>query len=246
MSSPPSNPSRKDTPSLNRWGVNTVVRDFSLILIQAVLLFWSAGRSDWLNARIYIMWLLIYTVVFSIAMIRGNPELLNRRGQAMKALRAIETKNFDRTFFKFYTPLLLLTPIILGLDAGRFRWSSMPVALFLTGIFLMIIGHIVFGWAMYSNHYFEGTVQIQKDRGHQVCTAGPYRYVRHPGYLGQILVFIGTPLVLESWWGFIPAGVIVVLFGLRTAWEDRTLREELQGYREYTNHVRYRLFPLVW
>jgi protein-S-isoprenylcysteine O-methyltransferase Ste14 len=89
-------------------------------------------------------------------------------------------------------------------------------------------------------------VSIQKDRGHTVVTDGPYRYVRHPGYAGSILFTIATPLVLGSLWAFIPCGLAAALFVVRTALEDRTLQEELDGYKEYAQQTRYRLLPGIW
>jgi protein-S-isoprenylcysteine O-methyltransferase Ste14 len=88
--------------------------------------------------------------------------------------------------------------------------------------------------------------RIQDDRGQAVVTAGPYRYVRHPMYLGVILLFLGIPMALGSWWALLPGAAIGLLFVLRTAKEDRMLRDELPGYTEYAQRVRYRLVPDVW
>ena len=108
------------------------------------------------------------------------------------------------------------------------------------------LGYALFMWAMVSNAYFSEVVRIQEDRGHQVATDGPYRFVRHPGYAGAILSFLGSPLLLGSWWAFIPTALGVGGYILRTALEDKTLQLELGGYREYTERVRYRLIPGVW
>jgi len=101
-------------------------------------------------------------------------------------------------------------------------------------------------WAMSANAYLSTMVRIQDDRGHQVVTTGPYRYVRHPMYVGTIFFGLCMPLFLGSWWTFVPCGLIVILFIIRTALEDRTLRDELPGYAEYAERVRYRLLPGVW
>jgi protein-S-isoprenylcysteine O-methyltransferase Ste14 len=99
---------------------------------------------------------------------------------------------------------------------------------------------------MAANAYFSMVVRIQEDRGHAVVTDGPYRFVRHPGYLGSILFALATPLVLGSLWAFVPCGLGAVLFIVRTALEDKTLQKELPGYREYAERVRYRLLPGIW
>jgi protein-S-isoprenylcysteine O-methyltransferase Ste14 len=89
-------------------------------------------------------------------------------------------------------------------------------------------------------------VRIQVDRGHVVCDSGPYRVVRHPGYAGNILPLLGIVLALGSVWTIIPAVAALIIAVIRTALEDRTLQEELPGYREYTRRVRYRLIPGVY
>jgi protein-S-isoprenylcysteine O-methyltransferase Ste14 len=89
-------------------------------------------------------------------------------------------------------------------------------------------------------------VRIQEDRGHKAVTSGPYAIVRHPGYVGMILLFGITPTFLGSWWGLIPSGLMIAIFVFRTAMEDKTLHEELPDYRAYAEKVRYRLLPGIW
>jgi len=136
--------------------------------------------------------------------------------------------------------------IVAALDL-RFAWSSpKPLAVHLIGTGAMALGFALFMWAMASNAFFSEVVRIQEDRGHQVATDGPYRLVRHPGYTGAILSFLGTPLLLGSWWAFIPTVIGIGGYVLRTALEDRTLQLELEGYRAYTERVHYRLIPGMW
>jgi len=96
------------------------------------------------------------------------------------------------------------------------------------------------------NRFFTSTVRIQTERGHQVCDSGPYRFVRHPGYAGSLLGVVGIPLALDALWAFVAAAFALVVSVVRTALEDRTLMENLPGYREYARRVRYRLFPGLW
>jgi protein-S-isoprenylcysteine O-methyltransferase Ste14 len=109
-----------------------------------------------------------------------------------------------------------------------------------------VLGDLIFLWAMAENKFFTKMVRIQKERGHYVVTGGPYRYVRHPGYVGWYIMMIGLAVALGSLWGFIPAGILLALMLVRTALEDRTLRKELAGYEDYAQRVRYRLIPGVW
>jgi len=114
------------------------------------------------------------------------------------------------------------------------------------GYTLLIAGIVGLTWAESVNKFFEPTVRIQRDRGHSVIDTGPYAIVRHPGYVAACLVCSGVPLSLGSLWALIPAILSCLLLVLRTIWEDRTLRDELAGYEEYTQRVRYRLIPAVW
>lgn len=135
--------------------------------------------------------------------------------------------------------------VLAGLDA-RYGWSTMPLSMTFIGclLFLPVIG---FGlWAMAVNSYFSITVRIQEERGHQVCTTGPYKFVRHPGYVSFILSVASIPLILGSWWACLASGILIVLIIVRTALEDLTLHRELPGYRDYATATRYRLVPRLW
>jgi protein-S-isoprenylcysteine O-methyltransferase Ste14 len=101
-------------------------------------------------------------------------------------------------------------------------------------------------WAMVVNNYYSRVVRIQGDRGQYVVTDGPYRYVRHPSYIGSILSWACAALTLGSWLALAPVALIAVTFTVRTALEDRMLQQELAGYKEYAERVRYRLLPGVW
>lgn len=114
------------------------------------------------------------------------------------------------------------------------------------GLTGLVLGYAFSSWAPIENRFFSGTVRIQTERGHHVVSTGPYRFVRHPGYAGGLLGFLFIPLLLDSLWSFIPAVLLGIVMVVRTALEDKTLQEELPGYREYAQKTRYRLFPGVW
>jgi protein-S-isoprenylcysteine O-methyltransferase Ste14 len=107
-------------------------------------------------------------------------------------------------------------------------------------------GIAVTTWAQVVNPFFEPGVRIQKERAQQVVTAGPYRFVRHPGYSAAIAIFIAIPLALASWWALTPAALAIALLVVRTGLEDSLLRAELSGYADYTRRTRYRLLPGLW
>ncbi|MGB2907278.1 MAG: isoprenylcysteine carboxylmethyltransferase family protein [Candidatus Aminicenantaceae bacterium] len=135
--------------------------------------------------------------------------------------------------------------VIAGLDK-RFGWGSLSPLWSPVGLILVVLGSVPSAWAISLNPHFEPTVRIQEERGHRVISTGPYRYVRHPGYLSAILTSTATPLLLGTPWAFLPVGAIIVVLVIRTALEDRVLRRELTGYREYAQRVRWRLFPGIW
>jgi len=137
--------------------------------------------------------------------------------------------------------------IIAGLDLGRFIWThSFPITVQIAGVILYNMGNLFFRWAMYSNRYFSTYVRIQEDRGHEVATGGPYRFVRHPGYAGAILSAVTLPLALGSLYAFLSVFIGCIGLILRTMMEDNQLRRELAGYPEYASRVRYRLLPGIW
>jgi protein-S-isoprenylcysteine O-methyltransferase Ste14 len=156
------------------------------------------------------------------------------------------TKGWDKLWNAVFWPLMLSIPVVGGIDVVRLQWSRMPTALFSVGAAIFGTGIAISAWAMSANPFFEGTVRIQKDRGHRVVSAGPYRHVRHPGYVGLILWAVGTPFLIGSWASLVPACLTAGWVVVRTSLEDRTLSPELAGYQEYAERVRYRLVPGVW
>ncbi|HET7143951.1 MAG TPA: isoprenylcysteine carboxylmethyltransferase family protein [Anaerolineales bacterium] len=133
-----------------------------------------------------------------------------------------------------------------GLDQ---RWSltpPLPLWVRLSGVLAFVAGYVIVLWAMYSNKYFSQVVRIQSERGHVPVTDGPYRFIRHPGYLGMTLSLLGSVFLLDSLWCLICFALYLILIVTRTRLEDRTLRAELPGYPEYMSHTKYRLIPGIW
>jgi protein-S-isoprenylcysteine O-methyltransferase Ste14 len=139
-----------------------------------------------------------------------------------------------------------LIPLAAGLEMRLGLSIPYGLALNMVGLVVLLVGYWLASYALIENRFFSGQMRIQTERGHQVVSSGPYRWMRHPGYIGAILAYLMTLLLLNSGWGFVPAVVISVLMVIRTSLEDRTLQEKLDGYREYTGRVRYRLVPGVW
>lgn len=205
-------------------------------------LFAAAGRWDWTRGWISVALSVVGMSVMGLIVQRHNPELMAQRAK----WRRKDTKGLDKIFFALYLPLVLLHPAVAGLDAVRFRWSSMPFAFVYVGGALFAASLVLIGWVMVVNPYAETSVRIQTDRGHKVVTAGPYRFVRHPMYVGAMLMGVGNSLVWGSVWALVVTGLIILLYIWRTSREDQSLRRELSGYEEYAACTRYRLLPGVW
>ena len=227
---------------LDRGGMRWLAAYFFSTVAGFVVLFISAGRLDWVNAWVYVGLVSAYLIVYTAVSVKVNPEMLNSRGRFSKE----GTKTFDKVYAVLYLPLGFAIVVVCGLDAARYKWSTMPLWLMVLGVVLILPAFAVAAWAMAVNPYFECSVRIQEDRGQKVIESGPYKFVRHPGYAGLALSLFAAPLILGSWWGLVPGGLLVLVVITRTALEDRTLQKELTGYREYAEQTRYRLLPLVW
>ncbi len=230
--------------SASKPGSTARKRLVTLIVGTAVwsgILFACAGRLDWFRGWFYVGLSVTSYAVTAIVIRRFNPELVKHRG----GIHA-DTKRFDRVITLLYSVLLLAFAAVAGLDAGRFGWSPLGTALVYPGIALFVAGFLAVLWSMAVNPFLETTVRIQTDRGHRVVTSGPYAVVRHPMYVGIILQTLSAPLVLGSGWAYVPAGLVAAVFIVRTALEDRTLRNELAGYEEFARRTRYRLVPGIW
>lgn len=227
---------------LDRAGIRAIVVQTIILLLAVAVLFLSAGTLAWVNGWIFFGLITLDWIIAEAVLARVNPEVLNGRGSVIRE----NTKWFDRMGMVIVPILTVAGMVVMGLDAVRFGWSSMPFWMTIVGIVMVLPAFAGGIWVMASNKFFEWTARIQDDRNQYVCTTGPYSIIRHPGYACYIITKLAYPLILGSWWGFLPEGTLIILFIIRTALEDRTLQDELKGYREYAARVKYRLVPLVW
>jgi protein-S-isoprenylcysteine O-methyltransferase Ste14 len=220
------------------------LRFIAFMLLLPIVLFIAAGRLNWVWAWVYAGVIVFFTFVSRIIVIRTNPDLIAERAQSFDRE---DVRGWDRLILFF---LLLVGPLAMMIVAGldeRFGWSpQISVALRLIALAIMVLGYTVGTWAMAVNRYYSAVVRIQKDRGQTVITDGPYRFVRHPSYATGNVASLMIPILLGSLWALIPTILVVLGTIIRTALEDKTLLEELDGYQEYAARVRYRLLPGVW
>lgn len=210
-------------------------------IIFFLILFFSAGRIDYWQGLIYVIVGLIMGIL-NYTVLKPDSELLTERTKPGEG-----SKKWDKVLLGLSFLITITMYIIAGLDSGRYHWSpNFHWSLSLTGIFLTASGQLLFLLAQKQNKFFSSTVRIQTDREHTVCDTGLYKIVRHPAYLGSIIQLIGFPLLFGSLWSILPVGFLIILHITRTHWEDKTLIEELSGYREYSLKTRYKILPFVW
>lgn len=213
------------------------------VVIITLLPLLITRRWGWVEAWAYAA---IWTLGFGLSRllaVRQHPDLLAERARMMQHADVLP---WDRVLAPAAGVGGGFIPLVAGLDA-LYGWSpAFGVAVKVAGLGALIAGIVVASYALIENRYFSGVVRIQTERDHHVVSSGPYRWVRHPGYAGALLGYLGTPLLLDSAWAFVPAVALCIAVVIRTALEDRTLQERLPGYREYAGRVRYRLVPGVW
>jgi protein-S-isoprenylcysteine O-methyltransferase Ste14 len=205
------------------------------------VLFGIAGRVDWIAAWLITLLFAGHLVLSGWWLSRHDPELLEER-----LTTASNVPQWDRLIARVNRILLLMLVATAALDAGRFRWSAVPIVVRAIGTVAVVAALAVIWWCGTANHFLSGRSRIQAERGHTVVQHGPYRFVRHPLYASRIISVIGTALTLGSWIALVPAALNAVLLVLRTWLEDRMLTRELPGYRTYTELVPARLVPGLW
>ncbi len=232
----------KDSPQ--KFAPRQWVKLLMVYLLIILALFLCAGTLRWWQAWLFTLMVFVAGIGGHIWADRRHPGLLAERDNADKTENV---KPWDRLLAPLMALGVAFPPVIVaGLD-HRYGWSpQFPIWLIVLGFLLIAAGYAFGAWAIAENNFFSGLVRIQSDRGHVVCDSGPYRIVRHPGYLGNIIAMIGIVLALGSLWTIIPAAFAAIVIIVRTALEDHTLRAELPGYAEYAKWVKYRLIPGVW
>lgn len=230
----------KNNEELRKATIQYTVRTLVGFALSSIAFFVSAGRLDvlrgWLLLGIYIGFSLGTMLIFY----KWNPELIISRLR-----RRIGLYKWDKMFMVLLGVFLYGMYIVYGLDI-RFQWWSLNETFLIIGIILFLGGGALLTVSMVVNRHFENIVRIQRDRGHKVISTGPYSVIRHPGYLGASIQLLGFPFIVGSGIGLFVVLALMIITIVRTSLEDKTLQQELEGYKEYTRRVKYKLIPYIW
>jgi len=218
--------------------VKVIIGSYLGVLAFACLIYIAGGRVLYWQATLYVIVAMIGTTLNHLLTPKGFDLTVER------ASRVQEGEKWERVLLGVFFLLNIVIFVVAGLDSGRFKWSGQTslVATF-AGIFLMMVGQILFALAKHANSFFSSTVKIETKRKHIVCQTGPYNFVRHPGYLGMIISALGFPLLMNSYWSYIPVVMSVGILVLRTYLEDGFLKAKLEGYTNYMLKTRWLLIP---
>lgn len=231
----------KQSESTNRGVVRWLAKETMGVLMLPLLLFLSAGTLAWPMAWALCALTAGWVAATAAVVIPRHPELLAERVGPKRG-----GKRWDTVILSCMGLVSLVGYVVAGLEVRSQGTTGISLPLQIGALVVVAFGYALLVWATGTNAFFALTVRIQTERGHTVATQGPYRFVRHPGYVGGVLLNLATPVMLGSWWALIPFWLVVSLTVLRTALEDRSLKAELAGYVDYASTVRYRLLPGVW
>jgi protein-S-isoprenylcysteine O-methyltransferase Ste14 len=229
---------------MHKFIVERVTQNISSLAALGAFFFIFAGTIKVLGFWIYIATVLGYQIISLLIIVPRYPAYIELAN--VRKTRRPNAKQWDRVVVLTLMGATFLMYGLAALDVGRLHISELPVAFALAGALLYVAGSALNQWAMLHNPHFEREVRIQTDRAHEVMTDGPYRYVRHPGYLGSVLGFVSFPLLIGSAVALLGSVVCIAGMIVRTFLEDKVLSQELAGYAEYGRAVRYRLIPYVW
>jgi len=217
---------------------------FGIVAISVVLAGFLSVRArqlDWTLGLLYVRFFVAILLIHLTWLLLFNPIVLARR-----IFISPGTKTWDIVWTVTFIVILLAMYFVARHELDRSKEPSPHGITWTIGAAIFLFGWAIVTWAMMANPFFEKTVRIQTDHGHRVIDHGPYAIIRHPGYVGFTAILLSTPLLLDSTWTFLPAGLAVMSLGIRTILEDRTLQAELADYAEYATRVRFRWMPGVW
>jgi protein-S-isoprenylcysteine O-methyltransferase Ste14 len=220
-----------------------IIQVIFIVVLVPFLPLLISRRWDWWQAWVYAIVSILGFAISRALAARRNPDLLRERARMMEHT---DTEPWDNLLAPLVGLGGALIPLVAGLEALLVGVSPLPLRLTVFSFVVFVGGYVLGSYALIENRFFSGVVRIQFERGHEVVSSGPYRWIRHPGYAAAILAYLASPVFLNTLWAFLPAIFITVVLIIRTRLEDQTLLDRLQGYSDYAAQVRYRLLPGIW
>jgi protein-S-isoprenylcysteine O-methyltransferase Ste14 len=206
-------------------------------LVTGCIFFIPAGTIGYWEAWMYMGVIAIPAVSVITYFLRNDPQVIERR------MRVKEKETGQKKIMAFASILFVLIYMLPGFDK-RYGWSSVPLGITLASDFITLLGYMLFIIVLKTNRYASRIIEVEP--GQKVITTGPYSVVRHPMYVGALLIYVFGPLALGSYWAMIASVSLIVVMVIRILNEERVLTKELEGYAEYSRSVRYRLIPGIW
>lgn len=223
---------------------NLNVRAFSgllfLIIVIATTLFLPAWTINYWQAWVFLIVFLVTVSVITLYLMKKDPKLLERRVKA----GPVAEKQISQKIIQFLASLAFIAIFVLSALDYRFKWSSVPIYVIVVGDILVFLGLIIVFFVFRENTFTSAIIEV--DNKQKVISTGPYKQLRHPMYTGAIIMLLGVPLSLGSWWGILTVIPLVLVIISRLLDEEKFLTKNLPGYSDYKKGVRYRLIPFIW
>jgi len=232
------------TPNETSVPLSKLIYALLYLLIFPVILFFLAGDWRWTEGWVFSIIFCLMCDATLIYLYFYDPALLKERfGSPVQETQ----KPWDKVVLSIFFIGFLVWFALMPLDAKRFHWSpTFPLWTRITGAVLLIFASLILFGALKDNTFAAPVVKMQKERGQKVVSTGLYSIVRHPMYAGATLLFISSPLLLSSVYGLALGFVLIVIIAVRSVGEESMLKQELEGYREYMQKVRWRMIPFIF
>lgn len=231
-----------NTPAM--FPLSRLLLSFVYLICFPLVFFVLAGDWRWIEGWVFVIVFFGGSCATLVYLYFADPALLNERYASPLQK---EQKSWDKVLLMLFFLEFLAWFLIMPLDAKRFGWTPIfPFWLRVVGAILFALGFYLMFAALRENTFAAPVVKMQKERGQEVISTGPYANVRHPMYSGALLLFLAGPLLVSSYLGLILGILLTVTIGVRSIGEETMLKEELAGYREYMQRVRWRMIPFVF
>jgi len=225
---------------MNQLNIKAFAGMLQLFVVLALTIFLPAWTLDYWQAWIVVVVFFSCTLAVTLYLMKNDPKLLERRVSA----GVVAEKEKSQKIIQAFAGVAFIALFVVSALDHRFGWSTVPLQLVALGDVLIAIGFYLVFLVFKENSFASGTIEIGDEQ--RVVTTGPYASVRHPMYTGALVMLVGVPIALGSYWGLVAIVPMIVVLAARLLDEERFLAKNLAGYSEYLGKVKYHLLPLIW